>query len=122
MKKISHHYYPLSYAGKLLLGAGNEELAKWALSESARLRPNTFLHYDFIGSVFFSNKKYTEAKVYFQKALEIKPYLRHFQAKNLFCSFVPEIREKEIFGRSENLELIFQRKQDFYARLGPANK
>lgn len=122
LKKISHHYYPLSYAGRMLLSAGIDELGVWALNESARLRPNTFLHYDFIGQVFYGAKKFEQAEKYFAQALKIKPYLRHIRARHLYAGLPRKIQDSEVLGRAENLELIFQRKQDFYTRLGPANK
>jgi len=115
-------YHLLARTGKMLLDVGQILTADVYLEKSISLRPNAFLHYDYVGNIYFGAKQFDKASVYFEKALKFKPYLRHIHAKNLYSKLPENIKRMEIFGKNDDIQIIFQRKQDFYHDLGLANK
>ncbi len=122
LKKAPPDYYTLARIGRLLQEVGLDEFADEALSKSIELRPNAFLHYDYVGSIYLSANRHKKAQTNFEKSLLVKPYLRHIQAKYLYSRLPTKFRDSGIFGVAEDIPLVFQRRQDFYHDLGLTNK
>ena len=114
-------YYRLGLAGKVLQEAGLNEQADVCLGRSLALRPDSFLHHEFVGDVYFAARRYDDAHAQYTCSLAIKPYLRHIQAKALY-SALPDAGRAMVLSHPSNLPLIFQRKQDWYHDLGLSNK
>lgn len=115
-------YFQLGQAGRVLQEAGMNDLADEVLVRSMELRPRAFLHYDFVGNVYLGAGRYCEAEQAYGKALSLKPYLRHINAKHLYCLLPPAVRDARVFGDRGDLGIIFQRQQNFYHDLGAATK
>ena len=115
-------YYRLAHVGKLLQEARFDALADECLERSLTLRPDSFLHHEYVGNVYFATTRYANAKTHFERSAALKPYLRHIQAKALYCALPNSVREAALFGAPADLALIFQRKQDFYHDIGLSNK
>ncbi|MDZ4677712.1 MAG: putative sugar O-methyltransferase [Oligoflexia bacterium] len=115
-------YYTMARAGKLLQDARLDDFADKMLTKSLSLRPGAFLHSDFIGNIYFGAHRYQKAAECFKTSLTIKPYLRHLQAKYLYCEISKTTGDTAFFSAPSELSLIFQRKQDFYHDLGLSNK
>jgi len=84
------------------------------LKKSAQLRPDNFMHYDFIGNVYFSAERYDEALTYLQRVSFMKPYISHLRAQVVYCSLPSEIRDTQIFGNVFDFNIIFKLSQSFY--------
>lgn len=115
-------YYKLGLAGKFLQEAGADQLADACLERSLALRPDSFLHHDFVGNIYLGARRYAQALAQYERSIALNPYLRHIQAKRLFCRLPETVRAAEVFGAPSDLALVFQRKQDFYHDLGLSNK
>lgn len=115
-------YFRLGQIAKWLQEAGCDELADNVLAQSLTLRPGSFLHHDFVGNVYFAARRYDRAREHYLQSIAMKPYLRHIQAKALYCALPDAVRQQGVFGAPEDVPLIFQRKQDFYHDLGLSNK
>lgn len=115
-------YYRLGWVGKAFQDARLDALADAYLAQSLALRPDSFLHREFVGNVYFAAQRYAKAQGHYQHSLAIKPYLRHIQAKALYCALPEAIRSAGLFGLPSELPLMFQRKQDFYHDVGLSNK
>ena len=113
--------YPrLAWLGKTFLELESVDNAIKCFDRSIELRPGAFLHHEYIGNAYLHTGMYDLAQRQFRQALDIKPYLRHIQAKNIYCNASDKI--KNIIGGALNLDKIFQRGQDFYHHLGPPAK
>jgi len=115
-------YYRLAHVGKLLQEAHFDALADECLEQSLALRPDSFLHHEYVGTVYFAAKRYAKAKAHFERSAAIKPYLRHLQVKASYCALPEFVREAVLFSAPADLALMFQRKQDFYHDIGLSNK
>ena len=118
----SADYYEVASVGKLLQAAQCDDAAEACLQRSIALRPRSSLHYDFVGSVYLSARRYAKAAEALRASVALRPYLRHVQAKALYCALPEGIRDSGVFGGPSDLALVFQRKQDFYHDLGLSNK
>ncbi len=115
-------YFRLGQLGRFFQRAGVDAQADKCLRRSIKLRPNAFLHFDFVGNVYFSASRFDRAAAAYRSAVELKPYLRRVLAKRYYSALPAEVRESGRFGRPSDLRLIFQSDQDFYHDLGPASK
>jgi putative sugar O-methyltransferase len=122
LERFRDDYFRLGQLGRLLQGAGRDDLADRALARSLALRPGTFLHHDFVGDVYLGAKRYGPARRQFERALALRPYPRHIQAKRLYCSLPAALRDSGVFGRPSDWNLIFQRRHDFYHDIAPSTK
>lgn len=122
LRRAHDDYFKLGKIGRRCLSFGMRKEGALSLERSAALRPATYLHHDFIGSAYLSDGDWAAAGRHFSKALALRPYLRHVQAKRLYCALPAEIRDARVFGVPSSWGLIFQRKQDFYHDLGPTTK
>ena len=118
----SADYYQVASVGKMLQAAQCDGAADACLQRSIALRPRSSLHYDFVGSVYLSARRYAQAAEAFRASVALRPYLRHVQARALYCALPDGVRDSGVFGEPSDLALIFQRKQDFYHDLGLSNK
>lgn len=115
-------YYTLAWAGKKLLQYNLFNEAHICFERSTKARENSFMHLEFIANAYFENRNFIEALFYYCKVTEIKPYLRHVLARALYCKLQDGIINEESTIHAKDIELLFQRKQDFYYRLSPKSK
>ncbi|MBI3553556.1 MAG: putative sugar O-methyltransferase [Elusimicrobia bacterium] len=121
-KRFSADYFRLGLLGRLSLQAGLTEIADRCLRNSAEARPGAFLHYEFIGNVYFGAGRFSQASAFYARSLALKPYLRHLLAKDLYSKLPDDIRRSGVLGQPSDLRLMFQREQNFYHDLGPTSK
>jgi len=107
-------YFDLARIGSVFLKFGHNELADAYFQKSMRLRPDNFMHQEYIGNAYFSCGRYDMAVSYFQRALVNKPYLRHLQAHAAYCNLSKEIKKAGIFGKFSDLQRYFSLSQNFY--------
>ena len=115
---LPDNYYLLAQIGRLLQEEGLNHIADVVLEKSIALRKNAFLHHEYIANIYFAAKRYDKAYPLYQTACKAKPYLKHVEAKYQFCQLPHELKQTNIFGHAQDLDLIFQRKQIFYPSLG----
>lgn len=118
LHSLPNNYYLLAQLGKLLQSNRLDDFADTVLEKSIQLRPNAFLHSEYIGNIYLTAGRYLKARPLYQRAVEVKPYLRHIQAKLHFCTLPDELQRANVFCQAQDLDLIFQRKQLFYPELG----
>ncbi len=113
-------YFRLGQLGRFFLQADLNELADKCLNRSIELRPGAFLHFDFVGNAYFRAGHFDRATVAYSEAVRLMPYLRSLLAKKLYSALPAEKRSSGAFGNPDDLQLVFQSRQDFYHDLGPA--
>ena len=84
------------------------------MTRSLELRQDNFMHYEFIGNIYFSVGQYPQASKYLKNSSFAKPYFRCSRAKIAYCGLTAEIRDAKIFGDASNLDTIFEQDQNFY--------
>jgi tetratricopeptide (TPR) repeat protein len=115
-------YYALAGAGRLLLRAGLPDEAECCFQKSVALRPNAFLHLEFIGNIYFEQGMFKNAARYLQQVIATKSYLRHVWARYLYACLPKNYQQNKFSIVAQNVEILFQRKQDFYHQSGPTSK
>jgi len=120
VERFWNDYFRLGQLGQFFLQADLNELADKCLNRSIELRPGAFLHFDFVGNAYFGVGRFDRAAVAYSEAVRLKPYLRNLLAKKLYSVLPAETRSSGAFGKPDDLQLVFQRCQDFYHDLGPA--
>jgi tetratricopeptide (TPR) repeat protein len=116
------NYFRLGQIGRFFQQADLNDLADKCLNRSMELRPNAFLHFDFVGDAYFGAGRFDRALAAYNAAIRLKPYLRYLLAKKFYTALSAEMRSSGTFGKPGDLRLIFQRDQDFYHDLGPAHR
>lgn len=118
----SADYYDLASVGKLLLQEGMPEEADFCFLKSISLRPNAYLHLEFIGNAYFATEAYDQAAKYLRQVIENKVYWRHVWAKYLYSCLPKKYQNNNLSFAANDIEILFQRKQDFYHSRGPSSK
>jgi len=121
MESYRGSYFDLGWLGNTLQNAGFNDLADTCFSKSMALRPDNFMHHDFVGDAYLSANRINDASKHFDTAVRLKPNLRHLRGKAAYCGLTRQIRESKVFGEPRELAMVFQRRQDFY-HIGPAWK
>ena len=112
----------MGFFGKTLLSINMDDLAVSCFERSNELRPGVFLHHNFVGDAFFENGKFEYACRAYEQALRYRPYLRYINAKKIYSQIACHQDIESEFCSQKNLELLFQRRHDFYSAISPLSK
>jgi len=96
-----------------LQGESFDEWADIFFTRSIKLRPDFFLHYEYVGNTYLSAERFSKASECFHKAVALKPYVRSLRAKLAYCLLPENFRKANLFGKPSDLKLIFQTKQNY---------
>lgn len=107
-------YYDLGRLGAIYISLGDIVSGDKCLLRSIDLKPDNFMHYEFIGGVYLSHGYFDKAHGYFKQVQEMKPYLRHILARVAFCALPSHIRDNGVFGQASGLGMIYQQSQSYY--------
>ncbi len=107
-------YFRLAGLGRKLQSLGLSQEADRTLARSLALRPGSSLHHEFVGDVYLAAGRWARAAKQFERALELRPYLRHVHAKRLHALLPAAVRDARVFGRPDDWKLAFPLKQQFY--------
>lgn len=112
-------HYGLAGAGRKLLLAGATGIGRKCLEASALAARSSFLHQEFVGTAFLDAGDFDKAAAYLDCAAGLCPILVHLHAKAAFARLPQDVREAGVFGTTTDLQVLFQRWQDFYHDTGP---
>jgi len=121
-QEFAGSYFRQGWLGRLYQDLGDDARADACLGRSLEIRQNNFMHHEFIGNVYLSASRWREAARHFERAVELKPYLRHIQARAAYCRLPAAVRDGGAFGRPHELDMLFQRGQRYYHDIGPQSK
>ncbi len=107
-------YYDLGRLGAIYISLGDIGAGDKCLLRSIDLKPDNFMHYEFIGGIYLSHGHFDKAHGYFKRVQDMKPYLRHILARVAFCALPSHIRDAGIFGQAGWLGMIYQQSQSYY--------
>lgn len=119
---MDHNYHSMGWAGQVLMRAGLVDVADQCLSESIKVAPETFLHREFVASVYFYASYWEKAANNFDAALSLVPYVKPVQARLQFCLLPETLKQDQVFATAPELELIYQQNEDFYSNITPTAK
>ena len=118
LKDNYNNYYVLGKAGGLLHWCGQSTWAEECLERALELGPRNLQQLRFVGNIRLFAKRWDKASECFEKAARIMPYMRDISGKSAYCRLPEKIRNTEIFGKPDELDMIFQQEQDFYHDIG----
>lgn len=121
-ERFRGQYFEMAGLGRVLMGLGRTQDALDCLDRSLALRPDSFLHRDYIGTVLFGAGHYDRAATLLDSAAAEKPYLRQITARALFSRLPAEMRNGKLPFAPRYISLIFQRQPRFYHDIGPKPK
>ena len=111
-------YFRQGWLGRMFQELGNDGRADACFARSLEIRPGNFMHYEFIGNVYFAAGRWRMAVEKFEHAAALKPYLRYLQGRAAYCRMPKEVRDSGCFGRPHELDMIFQLTQSYYHDIG----
>lgn len=117
-KEFADSYFRLGWLGRLFQEIGDDGRADACFDRSLEIRPGNFMHYEFIGSVYFAAGRWRIAGERFDHVVSLKPYLRYIQGRAAYCKLPGAVRDSGIFGQSHELDMVFQFNQLYYHDIG----
>jgi putative sugar O-methyltransferase len=115
---LQDSYYDLAWAGRLMLQHGDKTRAHACFDRSLILRPDNFLHCEFLANQWLVAGAPTEAGKLYESAGRIKPNLRHLRGRQAWCALPAELQTRVGYGVAADLDLLFPREQLHFYDLG----
>jgi putative sugar O-methyltransferase len=107
-------YYELGRLGSIYLSFGDAEKSGQCFERSIALKPNNFMHYEFVGECYLRAGHHDIALRHLETVIGMKPYLRHVHGRVAYCKLPPQVRDRALLGSPKTLGMIFQCSQTFY--------
>lgn len=116
-----HDFFQLAGVSKHLYWAGQIELARSCAERSLSLRPNDYNHMRFIAQAQLDGGDYANARVNFNGAARLKPYMLPLWGRGAYCGLADRAGEGNLSVRAQDLDAIFPLTQDHYQDINPSH-